>query len=178
MADTKLFINGEWIAAGIGRDVPDVRTVDGREDRRRRQGRPRRRATCHRGGAQGVRRRPVAEDVGQGARREAAQGRRAHHRPFGRDRRDRSARRRRHDQEGDVRRRSRRGVHVRVLRRAARRTSPTSIDRGESPFPPAKSIVRREPYRRVHAASCRGTSRSSWPAGRSRPRSRPATARC
>ena len=77
MADTQLFIDGDWIDAAIGRDLPDLRTVDRREDRRRRQGRPRRRAARRRSRAQGVRRRPVAEDVGQGARREAARGRRA-----------------------------------------------------------------------------------------------------
>ena len=126
MGDTQLFIDGAWVDAQSGETFPtyapstgekiaDVAKA-GREDAQR--------------AVQAARKAfddgPVAEDVGQGARREAARGRRHHQRPQRGDRRDRSARRRRHDQEGDVRRRARRGRRRSRRSPTARRTSPTS----------------------------------------------------
>ena len=54
---------------------------------------------------------------------------------------------------------------------------PDVIDRGESPFPPARASCGASPSACARA-SCRGTSPSSWRVGRSRLRSQPATARC
>src|ERR1019366_3141799 len=62
------------IRAGGG-EFPHLCTFDGRENRRRRQGRPRGREACRGSRAQGIRRRALVEDVGQGARIEAACGR-------------------------------------------------------------------------------------------------------
>ena len=126
VADTQLFINGEWTDAEVGRDVPDLRTVHRREDRRRRQGRPRRRA------ARRSRPRARRSTTARGRRcrarsapRSCARSPSSSPRAQRRDRRDRSARRRRHDQEGDVRRRARRRVARSSTSPTAPRTSPT-----------------------------------------------------
>ncbi len=73
----------------VRRDLRHLRPGHGREDRRRRQGRPGRRRPGHRGGPQGVRRGPLAQDVRRRARRQAAPDRRADRRQRGRAGRDR-----------------------------------------------------------------------------------------
>ena len=80
MGDTQLFIDGAWVDAQSGETFPtyapstgekiaDVAKA-GRDDAQR----------AVAGRAAGVRRRALAEDVGQGTRREAARGRRDHQR--------------------------------------------------------------------------------------------------
>ena len=98
--DYKLFINGEFVDAAVGRDLRHLRPGHRREARRRAQGRQGGRDQGHRGRPQGLRRGPVAEDERQGARRQAAPDRRAHRRQRRRARRDRGPRRRRHDPQG------------------------------------------------------------------------------
>ena len=60
----------------------------------------------------------------------------------------------------------------------AAETSPTIVDAARAPVPAVGELRARTSRTACAPASCRGTSRSSWRAGRSLPRSRPATRRC
>ena len=174
MADYQLFIDGELGRRHRARPSPPT-PGHRREDRRRRQGRP---ATTPwraiEAARRGLRRRAVAADVGQGARRQAERRSPSSSTPTP----PRSPRSRRATaaapSEGDVRRRPRRRRHVPGFADMAE-NQPDVVELGAGPFPLVARTSCGASRSACAPASSRGTSRSSWRSGRSPRRSRPAT---